>query len=225
MSLNGQYSDVLSKNISNSGLSIESHRVLKNTYALLSMTLAFSAAMAWVSYAYNLGHPGILITLVGFYGLLFAIHKFRNSALGLVLTFGLTGFMGYTVGPIISAYVAGGMGSTVVLALGMTAAIFVGMSALVLITKKDFSFLSTFLMAGAVVLIVAVVISLFVQIPALSLAISAAFAIFSSIMIAYETSSIIHGGERNYILATVSLFVSIYNIFISLLNLLGATQD
>lgn len=200
-------------------------KVLKNTYALLSLTLGFSAATAWLSYANSWGHPGIIITLVGFYGLLFGIHKCRNSVWGLLLTFALTGFMGYTIGPILSAFIGKGLGSTVVTAFSLTASIFVGLSAMTLITKKDFSFLSSFILAGAIVLIVAMVANLFLQIPAFSLALSAAFAIFSSIMIAYETSSIIHGGQRNYVLATVTLFVSIYNIFLSLLNLLGATSD
>lgn len=203
----------------------EALKVLKNTYALLSLTLGFSAVMAWASFANNWGHPGILITLVGFYGLLFAIHKFKNSGLGLVLTFALTGFMGYTIGPILSAYIGSGMGSSVVTAFALTATIFVALSAYTLITKKDFSFLSSFMMAGVVVLLGAMVINLFTDIPGFSLALSAGFALFSSVMIAYETSAIIHGGERNYILATVGLFVSIYNLFLSLLHLLGAAQD
>lgn len=208
-----------------SSISQESAKVLKNTYALLSMTLGFSAVMAWLSYANNWGRPGILITLVGFYGLLFAIHKFKNSGVGLVLTFMLTGFMGYSIGPIISSYVGAGMGSAVVTAFALTAAIFVGLSAYTLVSKKDFSFLSSFMMAGVIVLLGAMVINLFTDIPGLSLAVSAGFALFSSVMIAYETSSIIHGGERNYVLATVGLFVSIYNLFLSLLHLLGASQD
>lgn len=208
-----------------SAISNEAVKVLKNTYALLSLTLGFSAIMAWLSYANDWGRPGILITLVGFYGLLFAIHKFKNSGIGLVLTFMLTGFMGYTIGPIISSYVGAGMGSTVVTAFALTASIFVALSAYTLITKKDFSFLSSFMMAGVIVLLGAMVIGFFTNIPGLSLAISAGFAIFSSVMIAYETSAIIHGGERNYVLATVGLFVAIYNLFLSLLHLLGASQD
>lgn len=210
---------------SNAELSYEAAKVLKNTYALLSLTLGFSALTAWMSYAGGWGHPGIIITLVGFYGLLFGVHKFKDSSLGLVLTFALTGFMGYTVGPIISSYVAAGMGSTVVTAFALTASIFVGLSAMTIITKKDFSFLSSFMMAGIVVLIVGMVINLFLKIEAFSLAISAGFAIFSSIMIAYETSAIVKGGQRNYVIATVTLFVSIYNLFLSLLHLLGATSD
>lgn len=219
--------DHLNKSVSDvsSGISQESASVLKNTYALLSLTLGFSAIMAWFSFANNMGHPGILITLVGFYGLLFAIHKFKNSGVGLVLTFALTGFMGYTIGPILSAYVGAGLGSSIVTAFALTASIFVTLSAYTIVTKKDFSFLSTFMMAGVVVLLGAMVINIFTDIPGLSLAVSAGFALFSSIMIAYETSSIIHGGERNYILATVGLFVAIYNLFLSLLHLLGAAQD
>lgn len=208
-----------------SGISSEATKVLKNTYALLSLTLGFSAVMAWLSYANNWGRPGILVTLIGFYGLLFAIHKFKNSGFGLILTFALTGFMGYTVGPIISSYVGAGLGSSVVTAFALTAAIFVGLSAYTVVTKKDFSFLSSFVLAGVIVLMGAMVINLFVNIPALSLAVAAGFALFSSVMIAYETSAIIHGGERNYVLATVGLFVSIYNLFLSLLQLLGAASQ
>ena len=214
------------KSASGSGsISTESVKVLKNKYALLSMTLGFSALTAWFNFANNMGSPNIFVTLIGFYGLLFAIHKFKNSGFGLFLTFALTGFMGYTVGPIISSYVSAGMGSTVVTAFGLTAAIFVGLSAYTLTTKKDFSFLSSFMMAGVIVLIGAMVINIFTNIPGMSLAISAGFALFSSVMIAYQTSAIIHGGERNYVIATISLFVSIYNLFLSLLHLLGATQD
>lgn len=195
--------------------------VLRNTYMLLGMMLGFAALTAWINVAYQLPHPGILITLVGFYGLLFAIHKTQKSGACLIFAFALTGFMGYTLGPIISAYVAAGAGSTVSTALTMTAAAFVGLSAVALVTRKDFSGLSSFLMAGFVVLLVAIVINIFMAVPALSLAISAGFAMFASAAILYETSSIIHGGERNYVLAAVGLFVSIYNLFVSLLNLLG----
>ncbi|WP_018691797.1 Bax inhibitor-1/YccA family protein [Algicola sagamiensis] len=201
---------------------IETNKVLKNTYFLLAMTLAFSAAVAGVSMALNLPHPGIIIMLVGFYGLLFAIHKTANSPLGLVLTFAFTGFLGYTLGPILNMFISNGAGDVIVLALGGTAMTFFGLSAYVLTTKKDMSFLSGMMVAGFVVLLVAVIANLFLQLPALSLAISAMFILFSSAAILYQTSEIIHGGEKNYILATITLYVSIYNIFVSLLNILGA---
>lgn len=196
--------------------------VLRNTYMLLGLTLAFSAIVAYVSMSMKLPHPGLIITLVGFYGLLFAIHKTQNSGMGLVFTFALTGFMGYTLGPILSAYIGAGAGDMVANALGLTALVFFGLSAYALVTRKDFSFLSGFLMAGFFVLLGAVLLSLFTEIPGLNLAISAGFVLFSSAAILFQTSAIIHGGERNYILATVTLFVSLYNLFLSLLQLLTA---
>ncbi|SDU04475.1 Bax inhibitor-1/YccA family protein [Halopseudomonas salegens] len=200
----------------------EVSKLFRNTYALLAMTLAFSAIVAMASMALNLPRPNIIIMLVGFYGLLFAITKFRNSGLGLVLTFALTGFMGYTLGPILSYYLTLPNGGQLVsMALGMTAMVFFGLSAFAILTRKDFSFLSGFIMAGCIVLLCAMVASFFLQITGLSLAISAGFVLFSSAVILYQTSSIIHGGEDNYIMATVTLFVSIYNLFLSLLHLLG----
>lgn len=197
-------------------------KLFRNTYSLLGLTMAFSALVAFVSMSMNLPRPGIIITLVGFYGLLFAITKFRNSGVGLLLTFALTGFMGYTLGPILNHYLALPNGGQLVsMALGMTAMVFFGLSAYAILTRKDFSFLSGFIMAGFVVLLCAIVASFFVQISGLSLAISAGFVLFSSAVILYQTSAIIHGGEDNYIMATVTLFVSIYNLFLSLLQLLG----
>lgn len=204
----------------------EVSKLFRNTYSLLALTLAFSAVVAFISMSLNLPHPGLIITLVGFYGLLFAIAKMRNSGWGLVLTFALTGFMGYTLGPIINAYLSlPNGGSLVAMALGMTAMVFFGLSAYAIMTRKDFSFLSGFIMAGFVVLLCAVVASFFLNISGLSLAISAGFVLFSSAIILYQTSAIIHGGEDNYIMATITLFVSIYNLFLSLLQLLGIFGD
>ena len=204
----------------------EVSKLFRNTYALLAMTMAFSAVVAMASMAMNLPRPNIIIMLVGFYGLLFAITKFRNSGLGLVLTFALTGFMGYTLGPILNHYLALPNGGQLVsLALGMTAMVFFGLSAFAILTRKDFSFLSGFIMAGFIVLLCAIVASFFVQMSGLSLAISAGFVLFSSAVILFQTSSIIHGGEDNYIMATVTLFVSIYNLFLSLLHLLGISSN
>jgi modulator of FtsH protease len=202
---------------------VEVNKVLKNTYMLLSMTLAFSALCAGVAMATNAPPVNIFLLLIGFYGLLFATHKTANSGWGLVCVFALTGFMGYTLGPILSFYLSMPGGSEIVMmAMGGTAAIFLGLSGYALVSKKDFSFLSGFLMAGFIVIIVAFVANLFLQLPALSLALSVGFMLFSSAAILYQTGAIINGGERNYVLATVTLFVSIYNIFISLLNLLTA---
>ncbi|TRW49703.1 Bax inhibitor-1/YccA family protein [Aliidiomarina halalkaliphila] len=202
--------------------SIEVNKVLRNTYSLLAMTLAFSALVAAMSGMMNLPHPGLLITLVGFYGLLFAVHKTANSAMGLVMVFALTGFMGYTIGPILNMVVAAGGSDIIMLAMGGTAAIFFALSAYILTTKKDMSFLGGMMVAGFVVIVVGFIANLFLQLPAFHLALSALFILFSSGAILMQTSAIVNGGERNYILATVTLFVSLYNIFLSLINLLMA---
>jgi modulator of FtsH protease len=205
---------------------LATNKVIRNTYMLLSVTLAFSALTASLSVALNLPHPGIIITLVGYFGLLFAITKFRDSGLGVGLVFALTGFMGYTLGPIISHYLSlPNGGQTVMMAMGGTAAIFISLSAYALTTKKDFSFMGGFLMVGILVAFVASLAAIFLEIPALSLAISAAFVLLMSGLILYETSNIIHGGETNYVMATVTLFVSIFNLFTSLLHLLGFANN
>lgn len=199
------------------------NKVLKNTYLLLGITLAFSALTAAFSMATNAAPVNIWVMLIGFYGLLFATHKLANSAWGLVSVFALTGFMGYTLGPILNYYMATSAGTEIVTtALGGTAFIFFGLSGYALVSRKDFSFLSGFLFAGFLVIIAAFVANLFLAMPALQLALSAGFILFSSAVILFQTSAIINGGERNYILATVTLYVSLYNIFISLLNLLTA---
>ena len=203
--------------------SLAVNKVLKNTYMLLGLTLAFSALTAAFAMASNAAPVNIWVMFIGFYGLLFLTHKMANSAWGLLCVFALTGFMGYTLGPILGYYMASANGSQLVItALGGTAFIFFGLSAYALISKKDFSFLSGFMMAGFLVIMAAVIANIFLQIPALQLALSAAFMLFSSAAILMQTGSIINGGERNYILATVTLYVSLYNIFISLLNLLTA---
>jgi modulator of FtsH protease len=203
--------------------SLAVNKVLKNTYMLLGLTLAFSALTAAFAMASSAAPVNIWVMLIGFYGLLFLTHKMANSAWGLLCVFALTGFMGYTLGPILGYYMASANGTQLVMtALGGTAFIFFGLSAYALISKKDFSFLSGFMMAGFLVILAAVVANIFLQIPALQLALSAAFMLFSSAAILMQTGAIINGGERNYILATVTLYVSLYNIFISLLNLLTA---
>ncbi len=205
---------------------LSTNRVVRNTYMLLSLTLAFSALSAGVSMALGLPHPGLLLTLVGYFGLLFLTTKFRNSGLGILFVFALTGFMGYTLGPIISAYLSLPNGSQIVMqAMGGTAAIFLGLSAYALTTKKDFSFMGGFLMVGILVAFLAGLGAIFFEIPALSLTVSAAFVLLMSGLILYETSNIIRGGETNYIMATVSLFVSIFNLFTSLLHLLGFASN
>ncbi|MDZ7852935.1 MAG: Bax inhibitor-1/YccA family protein [Halomonas sp.] len=198
-------------------------KVLRNTYGLLALTLLFSAATAGAAMAMGIERMNILVFFIGAYGLMFLVHKTANSALGLLSTFAFTGFMGFTLGPILSAYLTMPNGAQLIMtALGMTGATFVGLSAVALITRKDFSFLANFLMAGAIVLILAMVAAIFLQIPALSLMVSAGFVLFASAAILYQTSEIVHrAGETNYILATITLYVSIYNLFVSLLSILG----
>jgi len=201
---------------------LATNKVIRNTYTLLSMTLLFSALTAGVSMALNLPHPGILLTLAGYFGLLFATAKFRNSSLGLVFVFALTGFMGYTLGPIINAYMALANGGQIVMtAMGATGTIFLGLSGYALTTRKDFSFMGGFLMVGILVAFMAGLGALFFEMPGLSLAVSSMFVLLMAGLILYQTSSIIHGGETNYIMATVTLYVSIFNLFTSLLHLLG----
>ncbi|AYG45709.1 Bax inhibitor-1/YccA family protein [Pseudomonas sp. Leaf58] len=200
----------------------EISKVLRNTYSLLALTLAFSGVMAFVAQQMRVGYPNVFVVLIGFYGLFFLTNKLRDSAWGLVSTFALTGFMGFILGPILNRYLGMAGGAEVVSsAFAMTALVFGGLSAYVLITRKDMSFLSGFITAGFFVLLGAVVASLFFQISGLQLAISAGFVLFSSVCILFQTSAIIHGGERNYIMATISLYVSIYNLFVSLLQLFG----
>ena len=199
------------------------NKVIRNTYTLLSMTLLFSALTAGLSMTLNLPHPGLLLTLGGYFGLLFATTKFRNSSLGLVFVFALTGFMGYTLGPILNAYLALPNGGQVVMtAMGGTGAIFLGLSGYALTTRKDFSFMGGFLMVGILVAFMAGLGALFFEMPGLSLAVSSMFVLLMAGLILYQTSQIIHGGETNYIMATVTLYVSIFNLFTSLLHLLGA---
>jgi modulator of FtsH protease len=199
------------------------NKVIKNTFALLSMTLLFSAAVAGVSMALNWPHPGLVITLVGYFGLLFLTHRLANSAWGLLSVFALTGFMGLTLGPIIGNYLQAFQNGhqLVMLAMGGTGLIFLGLSGYALTTRKDFSFMGGFLMVGILVAFVGGIAAAIFSIPALSLAVSAMFILLMSGMILYQVSALVHGGETNYILATVSLFVSIYNLFLSLLQLLG----
>ena len=202
---------------------LATNKVLKNTYLLLSMTLLFSAATAGLAMTLNLAPFGMLATFVGFYGLLFLTTKFSNSALGLLFVFALTGFMGLTLGPIISLYLKAFTNGheLVIMALGGTGAIFLGLSAYALTTRKDFSYLGGFLMVGILVAFLAGIGAIVFAIPALSLAVSAMFILLMSGMILLQTSQIINGGETNYILATISLYVSIYNLFLSLLQILG----
>lgn len=197
-------------------------RVLRNTYALLSMTLLFSAGVAAAAITLKLPAPSLVLTLAAYFGLLFAVHKLQNSAMALPVVFALTGFMGYSLGPLVSRSLAMPGGSEVVMmALAATGATFLALSAWVVSTRRDFSVLGGFLFAGMVIALLAGLAAVFLQIPALGLAVSAMVALLSAGLILYETSSIVNGGQTNYVLATVSLYVSIFNLFSSLLSLLG----
>jgi modulator of FtsH protease len=202
---------------------LTTNKMLKNTYLLLSMTLLSSALTAGLSMVLNLPHPGVILTLVGYFGLLFLTTKFSNSAWGLLWVFALTGFMGLTLGPILNMYlkVFSNGHELVMMALGGTGVIFLGLSGYALTTRKDFSFMGGFLMVGILVAFLAGLGAIFFSLPALSLAVSAMFVLLMSGMILFQTSEIVHGGETNYILATVSLYVSIYNLFLSLLQIFG----
>lgn len=201
---------------------IEINKVLKNTYMLLSMTLAFSAVTAGISMAMNLPHGAALIMTLVAFGLMFVVNKKADSASGIYWIFAFTGLMGASLGPMLNAYAAMPNGASLIMqALGGTALIFFALSAYALTSKKDFSFMGGFLMVGLIVAVVAMIANMFFQIPALSLAISAAIIMIMSGLILYDTSRIINGGERNYIRATISLYLNIYNIFVHLLSLLG----
>lgn len=195
-------------------------KVLKNTYFLLSLTLAFSAIMAGVSMAINAPFFG-LWTLVPYVLCLWMTEKNKNNASGIVWVFALTGWMGFTLGPILNMFLAIQGAEPIMMALGSTALIFFASSAYVLTTRKNLSFMTGFLMTGLLLAFVASIANYFLQIPALSLTVSAVFALLSTGLIMWQTSAIIHGGERNYISATVTLFVMLYNLFVSLLQIFG----
>ena len=197
-------------------------RVLRNTYALLAMTLLFSAGVAVTTLTLQLPAPGLVLTLVGYFGLLFAVHKLQNSGWALPAVFALTGFMGYTLGPLLTHSLAlPGGAQTVTLALAATGATFLALSSYVLLTRRDFSFMGGFLFVGMVIALIAALAAVFLQMPALGLAVSAMVAMLSAGLILFETSRIVNGGETNYVMATVSLYVSVFNLFTSLLSLFG----
>ena len=210
-------------NVQATSSAIVINRTLRNTYQLLSATLLFSGLMAYLSMYLRLPYFGLLITLGGYFGLLFLVAKLRNSAFGILAVFALTGFMGLTLGPIVGAYTTAFSNGAELVGMAMTgtAVIFLSLSFYAITSQKDFSFMSGFLTAGIVVAFLAGIAAYFFQMPALSLAVSSAFILLMSGLILYETSNIIHGGETNYIMATVTLYISIYNLFLSLLHLLG----
>ncbi len=204
--------------------SLEVNRLVRNTYLLLSMTLLFSAGTAALAFALNLPTFGIILTLGGYMGLLFAVTKCRNSTWGLFWVFMLTGFMGLTLGPILNLYVTflSNGAELVMLALAGTGTIFLALSGYTLISRKDFSFLGGFVFTGLLVAFLIGLVAYFFQLPGLALAVSGMFVLVSSGLILYQTSRMINGGETNYIMATVGLYLALYNLFISLLHLLAA---
>ena len=198
------------------------NKVLRNTYMLLALTLLFSGLTAGVAMATNAAPLHWLITLGGYFGLLFVVTRLRNSVWGLAAVFALTGFMGYTLGPILNFYLNMPNGSQVVMtALGGTGVIFLALSGYAIVSRKDFSFMGGFLMVGILVAFLAGLGGMLFSIPMLSLAVSGMFILLMSGMILWQTSEIIHGGETNYIMATVSLSITIFTLFISLLQILG----
>ncbi len=198
----------------------EVSKVLRNTYTLLAMTIAFSAGTSVLAMALNVPYLGLWM-LLPYFGLLYAVEKTKNSAMGIVFVFALTGWLGFTIGPILNAYLANVGAEPILTALGGTALIFFGLSGYTLVTRKDFSFMTGFIMTGILVAFVAGIANMFLNMSGLGLAVSCMFAFLSSLMIMWQTSQIIHGGERNYISAAVTLYVSLYNIFLSLLSILG----
>ena len=210
--------------IQSTALSPEVTKVLRSTYMLLGTTIAFSAIMAGISMAVDAPHFG-LFTLLPYFLCLWMTEKNKNSSKGLFWVFALTGWLGFTIGPILNMYMAVKGSEPIMLALGSTALIFFAASAFVLTTRKNLSFMTGFLMTGMLVAFVAAIANVFLQIPLLSLTLSSVFALLSAGVIMWQTSAIIHGGERNYISATVTLFVMVYNLFLSLLHIFGIMGD
>lgn len=202
---------------------LATNTVLRNTYILLGFTLLFSALTAGFAMVSNARPLHPLMIFVGYFGLLFLTTSLRNSSWGLLSIFGLTGFMGYTLGPMLNFYIHhfSNGSELVMMSLGSTGLIFFALSGYAMISRKDFSFMASFLMVGMIVAFLASLGAMFFHVPGLMLAVSAMFVLLSSGIILFQTSQIIHGGETNYIMATITLYVSLYNLFISLLNILG----
>lgn len=204
---------------------LETNKLIKNTYILLSMTLLFSAVTAFVGIATGISHGMALVVNIAAIAMLwFVLPRTANSASGIPVLFGITGLLGLGLGPILSYYLSVNPG-IVMTALGGTGAIFLALSGYALTTRKDFSFMGGFLMVGLLVVLGSAVLNIFLQIPALFLAINAAVIMIMSGLILFQTSSMVHGGETNYIMATAGLFLSILNMFQALLHLLGAFNN
>lgn len=202
---------------------LATNKVLRNTYALLSMTLIFSAITAYIAIASNAAPVSFILQIVVLFGTLFALHKFQNSIWSIPLVFFFTGFLGYSAGPIVNFYLSMTNGGEIVTtALSMTGITFLGLSAYAVSSRKDFSFLGGFLMIGLILVIVASIANIFFAIPVLSLAISGVGLLVFSGFILYDTGRMVNGGETNYVMMTVSLYLNIYNLFMMLLHLTGA---
>jgi modulator of FtsH protease len=199
----------------------ESNKVIRNTYALLGMTLLFSAFVAWISLIYRLPHPGFMLTLIGFYGLYFLTLHYSHSKIGVATAFLFTGFTGYTLGPMLDTILRlTANGSAIIsMALTMTATVFLGLSAYVLSTRRDFSYMGGLIAISSLIAIVAALFSMMFSSAIFEIGVSCLFALVSSAYILFHTSEIVHGGERNYIVATLALYISIYNLFVSLLHI------
>jgi modulator of FtsH protease len=221
---NGRLSTVTNPRISTVSQGVlATNKVLRNTYLLLAMTLFTSAITAGITMATGAQPVNWVLVLVVFIGMPFAINYLRDSRWALPLTFVFTGFMGYVLGPILSFYLSLPNGSHIVTAaFGSTAVAFLGLSAYAITTRRDFSYMGGFLMVGLLVVLAAIIANIFLQIPTLSLTISAAAVLLMSGMILFDTSRMIHGGETNYVIMTVSLFADIYVMFVHLLNLFSA---
>lgn len=213
--------ETLVKKTSSTGFVI-TNSVIRNTYILLSLTLLFSAFTAFISSVTNAPYIGVGASLIINFGLIYLVNALRNSAWGILAVFTFTGFFGYTLGPILNAILAGYANGAQIIAtsLGLTGAVFFALSGYAMVSRKDFSYLAGFLMAGLIIGLAASIISIFVQVPLLYLATSSMFVLIASGMILFQTSQIINGGERNYIIATITLYVQIYNLFVSLLQIL-----
>ncbi len=201
---------------------LQTNKVLRNTYMLLAMTLAFSAVCAGIAMAVGISPMMSLVMTIGAFITLFVVQKKADSASGIYWVFAFTGLMGASLGYTLNFYLGVAGPGLIMEALGATALVFFALSAYALTTKKDFSFMGGFLVVGLVVVLVAAIANIFFAVPAVSLAISAAIVFIMSGFILFDTSRIIHGGETNYIRATVSLYLNIYNLFTSILHLLGA---
>ena len=201
---------------------LQTNKVLRNTYMLLAMTLAFSAVCAGIAMAVGISPMMSLVMTIGAFITLFVVQKKADSASGIYWVFAFTGLMGASLGYTLNFYLGVAGPGLIMEALGATALVFFALSAYALTTKKDFSFMGGFLVVGLVVVLVAAIANILFAVPAVSLAISAAIVFIMSGFILFDTSRIIHGGETNYIRATVSLYLNIYNLFTSILHLLGA---